>query len=249
MHSTTHESQNRKPDPSLIPGNLTTDTYSGAGVTRVYDAENRMTSETQANSYLAGSYTYNADGQRVRRTVGGQPSAVTTWQVYGLGGELLAEYAANASVATPQKEYGYRNGQLLITADAPAAVTNVALERRGQACDLRFQCFPLDVLARNGYWVDSDYEVFAEHPNNSARQETRTSFEPGLHLANDDSSNLNKFYAHWDKRSTAFRESSNQYWTSWGEMKDAADTHKNPYSPSQLRQELRKNGTVPRSKP
>ena len=98
-------------------GNLTTDTYSGSGVTRAYDAENRMTSETQSNGYVAGSYGYNADGQRVRRTVGGQPSAVTTWQVYGIGGELLAEYAANAPSTTPQKEYGYRNGQLLITAD------------------------------------------------------------------------------------------------------------------------------------
>ncbi len=98
-------------------GNLTTDTYSGAAVTRAYDAENRMISETQANNYLAGSYTYNADGQRVRRTVGGQPSAVTTWQVYGFGGELLAEYAASALPVSPQKEYGYRNGQLLITAD------------------------------------------------------------------------------------------------------------------------------------
>jgi RHS repeat-associated protein len=67
----------------------------------------------------------------VRRTVGGQPSAVTTWQVYGLGGELLAEYVANASATTPQKEYGYRNGQLLITAEAPAPVTNVALATNG----------------------------------------------------------------------------------------------------------------------
>ena len=78
-----------------------------------------MTSETQAGSYVAGAYTYNADGQRVRRTVGGQPSAVTTWQVYGMDGELLAEYAANAAAASPQKEYGYRNGQLLITAEPP----------------------------------------------------------------------------------------------------------------------------------
>ncbi|MBC8028532.1 MAG: RHS repeat-associated core domain-containing protein [Pyrinomonadaceae bacterium] len=108
-------------------GNLTTDTYSGAAVARAYDAENRMTSETQANGYLAASYTYNADGQRVRRTVGGQPSAVTTWQVYGFDGELLAEYAANTSYTTPQKEYGYRNGQLLITAETGAGTTeNVA---------------------------------------------------------------------------------------------------------------------------
>ena len=36
--------------------------------------------------------------------------------VYGLGGELVAEYVANASYSSPQKEYGYRNGQLLVTA-------------------------------------------------------------------------------------------------------------------------------------
>jgi RHS repeat-associated protein len=34
-----------------------------------------------------------------------------------LGGELLAEYAANAAASSPQKEYGYRNGELLVTAD------------------------------------------------------------------------------------------------------------------------------------
>jgi hypothetical protein len=49
----------------------------------------------------------------------------------GFDGELLAEYAANASYTTPQKEYGYRNGELLITADAPAPVTNVALATNG----------------------------------------------------------------------------------------------------------------------
>jgi YD repeat-containing protein len=105
-------------------GNLTTDTYSAAAVTRAYDAENRMTSETQAGSFVAGSYTYNADGQRVRRKVG----SVETWQVYGMEGELLAEYAATAASVSPQKEYGYRNGQLLITAEPP---TNVALAANG----------------------------------------------------------------------------------------------------------------------
>ena|SRR5207253_502723 len=39
------------------------------------------------------------------------------------GGELLAEYAANASASSPQKEYGYRNGQLLITAAATATAS------------------------------------------------------------------------------------------------------------------------------
>src|SRR5713226_2341704 len=92
-------------------GNLTTDTYSGAAVTRAYDAENRMTSETTWNSVVSGSYSYDGDGKRVKRNVNG----IETWQVYGLGGELLAEYAQNASPTSPQKEYGYRNGQLLVT--------------------------------------------------------------------------------------------------------------------------------------
>jgi RHS repeat-associated protein len=98
-------------------GNLTTDTYSGFGVTRLYDAEHRMVSETQANSYVADVYTYNGDGQRVRRIVNGEE----TWQVYGLAGELLEEYAANSPPAASKKEYGYRNGQLLITAGVAQA--------------------------------------------------------------------------------------------------------------------------------
>ena len=93
-------------------GNQTKDTYSAAAVSRAYDAENRMTSETQAGSNVAGNYSYDGDGRRVKRNVGG----AETWQVYGLGGELLAEYAANASYSSPQKEYGYRNGQLVVTA-------------------------------------------------------------------------------------------------------------------------------------
>jgi RHS repeat-associated protein len=95
-------------------GNLTVDTYSGAAVSRAYDAENRLTSETTYNSVVSGAYTYDGDGRRVKRKANG----VETWQVYGAGGELLAEYAQNGSPASPQKEYGYRNGQLLVVATA-----------------------------------------------------------------------------------------------------------------------------------
>jgi RHS repeat-associated protein len=105
-------------------GNLTNDTYTGAG-SRSYDAENRMTSAGSAGVSPA-TYSYNADGHRVRRTVAGQPSPVETWQVYGMDGELLAEYAASASAASPQKEYGYRNpagSGLLITAEAGSSGT------------------------------------------------------------------------------------------------------------------------------
>jgi RHS repeat-associated protein len=96
-------------------GNLINDTYTGAG-SREYDAENKMTRAWGGNNQWQ-EYTYNADGQRVRRKVNGQE----TWQIYGMDGELLAEYAANGSPSTPQKEFGYRNGQLLITAESAQA--------------------------------------------------------------------------------------------------------------------------------
>jgi len=43
-------------------------------------------------------------------------SSGETWQIYGIGGELLAEYTSSGTQLT--KEYGYRGGQLLITAAA-----------------------------------------------------------------------------------------------------------------------------------
>ena len=104
-------------------GNLTNDTYTGAG-NRTYDAENKITSAWGGNNQ-AQLYAYDASGQRIKRTVDG----AETWQIYGFGGELLAEYAANGADSTsPQKEYGYRNGQLLITANG-VALTNFALNK------------------------------------------------------------------------------------------------------------------------
>ncbi|SRR6266446_6816007 len=86
---------------------------------------------TTANNGATDSYTYDGDGHRVKRIVGN----TETWQVYGVGGELLAEYAANAAPSSPQKEYGYRNGQVLITADAASnnsgVRTNFALTSNG----------------------------------------------------------------------------------------------------------------------
>lgn len=96
-------------------GNQIKDNYTGYG-SATFDAENHITAiqDRFANwSY----YTYNADGHRTRTKVNNQE----TWQVYGFGGELLAEYPANGPVASPQKEYGYRNGQLLVTGEPGAA--------------------------------------------------------------------------------------------------------------------------------
>jgi hypothetical protein len=40
---------------------------------------------------------------------------VETWQVYGMDGELLAEYASGAAPFLATTEYGYRKGELLVT--------------------------------------------------------------------------------------------------------------------------------------
>nr|MDQ3802538.1 hypothetical protein [Acidobacteriota bacterium] len=99
-------------------GNLTQDTYTGAGA-RTYDAEGRMTSaQFVSGQPQTAAYAYDADGRRVKRDVG---ASAEVWQVYGIGGELLAEYGAGAAPSSPQKEYGYRAGGLLITAEAGSA--------------------------------------------------------------------------------------------------------------------------------
>ncbi|HKF94779.1 MAG TPA: hypothetical protein VKB96_09285, partial [Gammaproteobacteria bacterium] len=103
-------------------GNQIKDTYTGYG-SSTFDAENRITA-IQDNLGGWSNYAYDADGQRVRRKINNQE----TWQIYGINGELLAEYAANAAVSSPQKEYGYRNGELLVTA---VGRQNVALSANG----------------------------------------------------------------------------------------------------------------------
>jgi RHS repeat-associated protein len=104
-------------------GNLTSDTYTGMGG-RTYDAENKMT-QAADNTGQVSRYTYDGSGYRVRRQVA---SSQEEWQVYGFGGELLAEYRASSPASSPQKEYGYRNGQLLVTATGRY---NVALAANG----------------------------------------------------------------------------------------------------------------------
>ena len=99
-------------------GNQYSDTYGdnlGVSYARVYDAENHMTTSTAtySNPYqvVTSDYTYDGNGRRIKRNIGG----TETWQVYGLGGELLAEYKSGAATFLPTKEYGYRGGELLVT--------------------------------------------------------------------------------------------------------------------------------------
>ncbi len=92
-------------------GNLTYDSYTGMGA-RSYDAENRMVS-AQAAGGQSAAYAYDADGRRVKRNSGGAEA----WHVYGISGELLAEYDAGALPNSPREEYGYRGGDLLVAAE------------------------------------------------------------------------------------------------------------------------------------
>jgi RHS repeat-associated protein len=89
-------------------GNQTNDNYTGQGV-RTYDGENRMKQAWANNQWQ--TYTYDADGRRIKRNVNGSE----TWQVYGMDGELLAEYQSGAAPNLPVTEYGYRGGNLLTT--------------------------------------------------------------------------------------------------------------------------------------
>ena len=52
-------------------GNQTKDLLTGNNGARVYDAENRMTIARDANGNQIAAYTYDADGRRVKRSVGG----------------------------------------------------------------------------------------------------------------------------------------------------------------------------------
>ena len=90
-------------------GNQNYDSYTGEG-SRTFDAENRIIQAWAYNRWQ--TYSYDGDNKRIKRVVNGQES----WQIYGISGELLAEYAPIASPASPKKEYGYRNGELLISA-------------------------------------------------------------------------------------------------------------------------------------
>lgn len=104
-------------------GNVITDTYTGAG-NRTYDAENKMLTAID-NTGQTSRYTYDADGNRTRRQIA---SSQEEWQIYGMDGELVAEYLASSPASVPEKEYGYRDGQLLITATGRF---NVALAANG----------------------------------------------------------------------------------------------------------------------
>jgi RHS repeat-associated protein len=143
-------------------GNLYNDTYSGTG-SRSYDAESRMVSATNSAGQQS-IYTYDADGRRVRRNSYGQE----TWQAYGMDGELLAEYAANAAPSSPQKEYGYKNGELLVVA-AGADVKWLVSDHLGTPRIIADKTGSLSGIKRHDYLPFGE-ELFAGTSGRTAQQ-------------------------------------------------------------------------------
>jgi RHS repeat-associated protein len=75
-----------------------------------YAENNRLTTVSQAGNLIA-RYTYNAQGQRSQKTT----QTNTTYYVYGLQGELLAEVDETGQTS---KNYVFANGTLLATTKA-----------------------------------------------------------------------------------------------------------------------------------
>jgi RHS repeat-associated protein len=130
-------------------GNQTYDSHSPNTLSgsRTYDAENRMTATYYTNNQFASGYTYDADGRRVRRKILGSEM----WQVYGIDGEMLAEYAAAAAPSAPQKEYGYRNGELLVTAESGGLVNWLVRDHLGTPRMIGDQTGSLTGIKRHDY--------------------------------------------------------------------------------------------------
>jgi hypothetical protein len=83
----------------------------------------------------------------VRRVVGAQ----AFFQIYGLGGELVAEYLWNGSTATLQKEYGYRDGEMLVVAES-ATVRWLVTDHLGTPRILADQTGSLSGISRHDYF-------------------------------------------------------------------------------------------------
>ena len=176
-------------------GNLISDTYTNpsAGGAMEYDADNHMTAAVNGSH----KYRYNADGKRVRRIIAGQGEF---WMVYGIGGELVAEYNASTGIpaqTSPSKEYGYRNGKLLIVAEGSTpkwliqdhlGSTRMEIGQGGNIGDVtRHDYLPFGeelagtVRSGNGYAIGNTKQKFTGHERDT---ETGLDFMQARYYAN-----------------------------------------------------------------
>lgn len=125
-------------------GNLIFDNQLGSGGDRTYDAEGRIVTASGGGT---NKYVYDADGKRVRRQVGSSQY----WQVYGIGGELVAEYQWNGTTATLQKEYG-SGGDVTIVAESATVVRWLVKDHLGTARMIADQSGSLGGVTRHDYY-------------------------------------------------------------------------------------------------
>jgi RHS repeat-associated protein len=125
-------------------GNLIFDNQLGSGGDRTYDAEGRIVTAAGGGT---NKYVYDADGKRVRRQVG----SAQYWQVYGIGGELVAEYQWNGTTATLQKEYGY-GGEVSIVAESATTVRWMVTDHLGTPRIIADQTGGLAGITRHDYF-------------------------------------------------------------------------------------------------
>jgi RHS repeat-associated protein len=125
-------------------GNVVFDNQLSATGDRTYDAEGRIVT---AGTSGANKYVYDADGKRVRRQVG----PTQYWQVYGIGGELVAEYQWNGTTATLQKEYGYGGG-VTVVAESATVVRWLVKDHLGTPRMIADQSGSLSGVTRHDYY-------------------------------------------------------------------------------------------------
>lgn len=87
-------------------------TLTKGDLTFTYNQEGRLA--TASKTGMNASYTYNAQGQRVKKVVSDGVSTVTTLYHYDQGGQLIAE---TDELGNLLKEYLYLDGQRLATID------------------------------------------------------------------------------------------------------------------------------------
>jgi RHS repeat-associated protein len=122
----------------------------------------------------------------------------------------------------------------------------------------------LTTLGQNGYEVDEAYEVAnltGDH-RHSARFQTETSYQTGMHFVQQNTYSDSRFDVHWDPRSSAFRNWDTVNYPSRyipilgvtfpGKERErgaAGMSHGNPKTSIETRQELKRLGIVPRNEP
>ncbi len=98
---------------------------------------------------LTNSYAYDADGHRTRRSINNRGEV---WrQIYGVSGELVAEYQVISGTPTLKKEYGYRNGQLLVIAETTGTFQWIVTDALGTPRMIADQTGSLAGIKRRDY--------------------------------------------------------------------------------------------------